>query len=510
MKKNLLNALTVLLVAGFILTGATQSVMAAEKDKYGGIVKIAVSKSPRSFGYPPKIRGSGQEASSPAMETLVNTTRKAVVEPQLATSWDISPDGKTFTFKLRKGVKFHDGTAFNAQAAKYNLDMWLKTPGPVLAKMKSVDVVDDHTIRINFSEFDALVLYELSVEAFMASPTAIEKNGAKWAETNPVGTGPFKLKSYERDVAHRFERFDGYWQKGRPYLDGWEYITIKDPMTQVAALEAGEVSGIYAVRPEQARMLEKRGYDLTQWAGPCVGIWGDSKNANSPWSKRKFREAIAHAIDKESLMNDLGLGIPPILYQLVTEDNPFYFPDLKPRKYDPEKAKKLLAEAGYPNGVKTTLTYFSVHWPESWVAIQSDLAKVGIDLKIVPVDRPKYLSLRYEGGLKNNSSHILWAGMNSVTFALKNYLLTTTGQYEDMVRPAGFDDLVRELLVEKDAGKQKALIYQTTKMLYDDVTFITLNVEPRLVIMNKNVRDYDYESYVSPGVYVSRNAWISK
>ncbi len=511
MKKILLIAGTVLLAIFIILSNGARSVMAAEKDKYGGILKIAISKSPKSFGYPPKIRGSDQENSGPAMQFLVNTTYKSVIEPQLATSWDISPDGKTFTFNLRKGVKFHDGTDFDAQAAKYNLDLWLKEPGPVLNKLKSVDVIDDYTIRLNFSGFDALVMYELSAEAYMASPTALEKNGAKWAETHPVGTGPFKLKKFERNVALKYERFDGYWEKGRPYLDGVEYLIIKDPMTQVASLKSGEISGIHNVRTEHASMLEKQGYVLTKWPGPCVGIWGDSNNPDSPWSKRKVREAIEYAIDKEGIMNDLGYGYPTALYQLVTPDIPFYNPDLKPRKYDPEKAKKLLAEAGYPNGFKTTLTYFAVHWPESWVAIQSDLAKVGIDLRLVPVDRAKYLSIRFKGGaLKNNSSHILWAGMGDVVYALKNYLLSTAGQYHEMVRPAGFDDAVKEILVETDSGKRKKLIYKATKLLYDDVAFIPLNIETRLAIVNKNLQDYDYTTYTQAGSNIFNNAWFKK
>jgi peptide/nickel transport system substrate-binding protein len=242
-----------------------------------------------------------------------------------------------------------------------------------------------------------------------------------------------------------------------------------------------------------------------------VGIWGDSNNPDSPWSKKKVREAMEYAIDKETIMNDLGYGYPPALYQLVTPDIPFYNPDIKPRKYDPEKAKKLLAEAGYPNGFKTTLTYFSVHWPESWVAIQSYLAKVGIDLRLVAVDRAKYLNIRFKGGsLKNNASHILWAGMGNVIYALKNYMLSTAGQYHEMVRPAGFDDAVKEILVETDAGKRKELIYKATKVLFDDAAFIPLNIETRLAIFDKNLHDYDYTTYTQAGSNIFNNAWFSK
>jgi len=510
MKKYFLGLLVFALCIGFSLVNVVAPVMAAEKDKYGGILKFAISKSPRSFGYPPKIRGADQEAGGPAFEFLVRTTRQNVTEPHLATGWDISPDGKTFTFKLRKGVKFHDGTDFNAQAAKYNLDLWLKTPGAVLGNLVSVDVIDDYQIRLNFSKYDALVMYELSTEAYIASPTAMEKKGKKWAETHPIGTGPFKLKNYQRDVALRYERFDEYWQKGRPYLDGLEFMVIKDPMTQIASLKGGEINGIYMVDREHAKNLVAQGYNLTTWAGPHVGIFGDSKNPDSVWSKRKVREAIEYAIDKESLMNDLGYGFPIALYQMVTPDNPYYNPDLKPRKYDPEKAKNLLIEAGYPNGFKTTITHLGRHWPESWIAIQGYLAKVGIDLKIVRVDRPKYLKIRFEGGLKNGASHILSTPSNNYLYAMKNFIMSTAKHVPDMARPEGFDDIVNKALVEKDPDKQKALILQAAKVLYDDVTFINLNVETRLHILDKKVHDTNYTTYVSPSFETYTNTWMGK
>jgi ABC-type transport system substrate-binding protein len=510
MKKYFLLALMFVLSIGFSLGNGAVPVTAAEKAKYGGILKVAISKSPRAFGYPPKIRAADQEVAGPALEFLVRTTRQNITEPHLATDWEVSPDGKSFTFKLRKGVKFHDGTNFDAQAAKYNLELWLKTPGSVLGNLLSVDAIDDYQIRLNFSKYDALVMYELSTEAYMASPTALEKKGNKWAETHPVGTGPFKLKNYQRDVALRYQRFDEYWQKGRPYLDGLEFMVIKDPMTQVASLKGREINGIYMVDREHAKTLVDQGYVLTTWSGPSVGIFGDSKNPNSVWSNRKVREAIEYAIDKEAIMNELGYGYPKALYQMVPSDNPYYNPALTPRKYDPEKAKNLLKEAGYPNGFKTSITHLSRHWPESWVAMQGYLAKVGIDLKIVPVDRPKYLRIRFDGGLKNGASHILSLASNNYLYALKNFIMSTAKHVPDMARPDGLDDVINKALVERDPEKQKALILQAAKILDDDVTFINLNVEARLNIVEKDVHDYNFTTYVSPSFETFTNAWMDK
>ncbi len=511
MKKYFLITLIVLLVSGFILIGATPSVMAAEKDKYGGILRVATSKAPRAFGYPPKIRGAAQNDAAPVLEFLVLTTRQNETRPHLATGWEISPDGKSFTFKLRKGVKFHDGTDFNAEAAKYNLDLWLKTKGTVLNKMKSVDIVDDHTIRVTFSEFDALIMYELSTSAYIASPTAIEKNGVEWADTHPVGTGPFKLKKYERNVKVSYERFDDYWRKGLPYLDGYERVFIKDPMTQIAVLKAGEVDGIVNLPRENAEMLKKLGYDLTIWYHVNRGMFGDSKNPDSIWSNKKVREAIDYAIDKDALSNELGSGLPKPLYQFGISENPFYNPDLKPRKYDPEKARQLLAEAGYPNGLKTTVSAPGSSWPQSWVAIQGYLAKVGIDLQIDLVNRPKYLKFRFQGALeKNGSSLIVYIAEANYLLSLKNYLMASAPQYQQMARPEGFDDLVKKAVMERDPETRKAFIHQATKLLHDHVTFIPINAEPWIAAVGKHVHDIDFPTYVSPNAESFTRAWMSK
>jgi ABC-type transport system substrate-binding protein len=422
---------------------------------------------------------------------------------------DVSSDGKTITFKLRKGVKFHDGTDFNAQAAKFNLELMINSTRPVLKTIKSVDIVDDYTIRVNLSTYDALILYEMAQTAFMASPTAIEKNGKKWAETHAVGTGAFKLKKYERDVRVVLERNDEYWRKDRPYLDGLEMKVVKNPMTQIAALKTDEIQGIISINQGHAQMMEKEGYVLSQSYGPGVGLHGDSKNPDSVWANRKVREAIEYAIDKETMLKELGYNYPDVLYQLVTTDSPFYNPDLKPRKYNPEKAKKLLAEAGYPNGFKTSITYLNQHWPASWPAIQADLAKVGIDVKLIPVDRPKYLKIRFEGALKNGASHVLWRGQENALEALKNAFLSTARHIPDTARPAGYDDIVNKAFTEPDPEIQKALILDASKLLYDDVTFIPLYVAARLWAFDKKVKDYEIGKYTYD-IGIFTNAWIDK
>ena len=321
--------------------------------------------------------------------------------------------------------------------------------------------------------------------------------------------GHLSIKKYERDVRVVLERNDGYWRKGRPYLDGLEMKVIKNPMTQIAALKTNEIQGIIMIALNHAQMMEKEGYVLSQSYGPGVGLHGDSKNPDSVWANRKVREAIEYAIDKETMLRELGFNYNEVLYQFVTTESPFYNPDLKPRKYNPEKAKRLLAEAGYPNGFKTSITHLNRHWPQSWVAIQADLAKVGIDTQLIPVARPKYLKIRFEGALKNGASHVLWNGMHNALEAQKNAFLSTAQHIPDTARPAGYDDIVNKAFTEPDPKIQKTLMLDASKLLYDDVTFIPLYVIARLWAFDKKVKDYEIGKYTYD-IGIFTNAWMDK
>ena len=164
MKKVIFAVLILTLVCGFLMTQGVQTVIAAEKGKYGGILKMNHSKPAGIIGNPLKIRGWNHEFIDNTLQTLIKLshTEMGAYEPVLATSWELAPDKSSYTFKLRRGVTFHDGTPFNAEAAKWNLDMWIKSNRPRLDKLTSVDVVDNYTIRCNISAWDAVTLADFS------------------------------------------------------------------------------------------------------------------------------------------------------------------------------------------------------------------------------------------------------------------------------------------------------------------------------------------------------------
>jgi peptide/nickel transport system substrate-binding protein len=494
MKKRFWMTMIICLFTTFLIGG---QVFGDEGAKYGGILKINLSLPPHSFGFPPKIRAVDEMYASIALETLLVVDKTGKFHPNLATSWGLAKDGKSWIIKLRKGVKFHDGTSFNADAVKFNMDMWVGKPTGAFRKLTSVDVIDDYTVRLNSSQYDSVVPYELATETFMVSPKAIKENGPKWAETHPVGTGPFKFVSYDRPNKVTWTRFNEYWQKGRPYLDGVEYLFIKDRMTALSSLKAGEAHGQFFALPQHAKTMGKEGWDISFDNMVGIHIYGDSANPDSPWANKKVRKAIEYAIDKEAICSELGLDYKLPVYQIVKPDNAAFVKSLAPRKYDPKKAKQLLKEAGYPKGFNADLIHPTMAWKDGWQAVQSYLSAVGINLKLTPVARPKYMSIRFKkGNLPAGSGAQMVCLMPPSALYMARNLLSAKGPHvPEMKRPEGFDKLIIRASTEKDADKRVALTQQLVKLAYDEAMFIPFFAEGPIIIMNPKVKNFNFFDY---------------
>jgi peptide/nickel transport system substrate-binding protein len=401
------------------------------------------------------------------------------IAPQLATSWELSPDKKSYTFHLRKGVKFHDGTGFNAKAVKYNFDLVLEKDKTIFHKVTSVEVVDDYTVRINMSEFNALLLYDLTTgHAFIASPTAIERLGKEGMKTNPVGTGPFKIKGFEFGLYLEAEKFDDYWQEGLPYLDGIRQDWVKDPMVAMASFENGEAHQIEVVAKDAER-LRKKGYKVIGCPVVSLTLSPDSANPDSVFAKKLVREAVAYAINRRGITKAVGYGLNQPSFQVAAENSYGYNPDLKPREYNPEKAKQLLTKAGYPDGFKCTIVCSGT--PEKrmfFEAIQANLGKVGIDANLKLVDHRTLSKYRLQGGTPTNSL------MEEIVLVFAEYAISLRGKYlsssrwlPEVARPAGLDDLLQAATSTESTEEKVKATQAAVKKIYDDITVIPLEVQ---------------------------------
>jgi len=497
----------------FVILLPAITIAKTAQPEYGGVLKIIdVAEGAQPLGAPWEIRGIDSKLIHPVIESLLREDVNGNYHPMLATGWKIDQDKNTITVSIRKGIKFHDGTDLNANAAK-----WCISQGIEAKQLKgwlSVDVVDDYTIRINVDRYqnNFLNLLSSTYGGAMVSPTAYEKHGKEWARWHPVGTGPFKFVSYERGSKLTYTKWDGYWQKGRPYLDGVEYIFIRDPMTQQAAMRASgeeKVHVLCVTSGEQAAMMKAQGFEvLTMPIGP-VSLIPDSKNPDSPLAKKKVRQAVSYAIDREAIVKARGFGFWSAANQIPSPGNLGYVKDTEFGRYDPEKAKQLLAEAGYPKGFKIKIIVMpGMVDRDAMVAVQRFLGNVGINVELDFPDGGGYAALRWKDGWTNAlmAQHTRMLATANITYNF--YWQTVTGQWPSLKRAEGLVDAIDASL--KTLAPEDAKMQGLTKILIEDAQFIPIYYIYEMYVVQQNVHDTGYCEWHATTVNTPETTWLSK
>jgi len=484
----------------------------ATKPQYGGVLKVIFPYPLKAMGYPPNIESTDLYSVLPAIETLTERWPDQP-KPGLATGWKIAPDGKSITLELKKGVKFHDGTDFNAEAVKFNLDLQREAKREEVADLTSVDVVDNYTVRLNLSKYNNSLLYQLGwLPGLMVSPTSIKTYGRDWALTHGVGTGPFKVVDFKRNVSVKFERFDGYWDKGKPYLDGIEIRFILNPMTAKASFLAGEAHILWYSTSKDPTILhdikQRGGYEVAIIDGGVVGLVPDSRNPDSPFAKRQVREALEYAIDRPTMVKGLSYGLWRVLTQPCPEGYPAYNPNIKPRTYNPQKAKDLLAEAGYRNGFETSITSAPTVNQDAMLAIQRYLSQVGIDAKVQQVDPGKWAQIRFEGhkGLFLNT---MFAPYGNYASSLERNIPAHYTSFPTLLRPAGYAEALSRALGARDLETEKKLNQEVLKVIYDDAMWMGVLSGMVAAAKQPGVQG-DGNCVPSYLTWTPANAWLSK
>ncbi len=411
------------------------------------------------------------------------------VEPALATSWEHTPDGKVFTFTLREGVKFHDGTAFNAEAVLFNIErMWdenaphyvplaAKSNRHIWEKLESVEALDPMTVRFSFSapfyEFPAVLAQVGIGSAMIISPGALETWGNEGIGQNPVGTGPFVCKEIT-DEKIVVQRNPDYWN-GEARLREIEFLFVPDSAARVDKLREGLVDLIFVPPPDKIELLVREGYILSQ--GLTAHVWFLSLNTREPvLQDDRVRLAIASAVDKEGIAGELLKNTARPARGLQAPGNTSFDPNFAGIPYDPEKAKQLLAEAGYAPGLhfkmQTSVSgsgqVLPVHIAKR---IQQDLHRVGIITTIETYEWIDYIDL-WASGIQDG------IGFNQLSWGMStNYWLQLL-VHSAAVPPRGYntnyyfneevDDLLHAALFEPDE-EQRALLYHEAdrKVIYD-------------------------------------------
>jgi peptide/nickel transport system substrate-binding protein len=496
----------------FIMLLLSISGVKAASQQYGGIMKVVdMAEGAAPIGAPWENNTIDTKLMGPVIETLYREDPSGKVYPHLATDYKLDLENKTLTFNLRKGIKFHDGTDFNAEAARWCYQKGIDAK--IAAGWESVEAVGDSAIRIHFKNYQNDFLGRACGRSFgMISPTAFNKNGIEWARWHPVGTGPFKFVKFQRGNILEYTKNENYWVKGKPYLDGISFLFIRDPMTQQAALLTKDpeqrVDVLSVTSGEQAAMMKAQGFQVLSMPIGPVSLIPDSANADSPLSNRKVREAISYAIDREGIVKARGFGIWKPAYQFQPDNMPTYIPNFQGTLYNPQKAKQLLTEAGYPNGFKTKLIVMPAMVDrDAMVAVQRNLAAIGIQAEMEFPDMGGYMNYRFQGwsnGFMCQHTRAL-ANFNS-SFSI--YFLPAYKQFPSLKRTDGLIEMIEASNRSPEPSSEKGQPME--RLIAQDTMVIPLYYVYELYITRSTVHDTGYTEWSGATIFKPEDAWLSK
>ncbi|MFJ7936635.1 ABC transporter substrate-binding protein [Sporosarcina sp. NPDC096371] len=430
-------------------------------------------------------------------ETLLNFgDEDTTTQPGLATEWEPSEDGLTYTFKLREGVKFHDGTDFNAEAVVKNFDRWAGGDAekfPYYSTMfggfkddperviESVTAEGDYTVIFKLTRAQAPFLKNLAMDMFaIASPTAFEKGDDQF-EKNPVGTGPFKFVNWKPNDSITIEKFDGYWDAELPKLNRIIFRSIPDNSARLNALMTGDVDLADGINPSDGVAIE--GNDTLQlFERPSmnVGYLGMTVT-RPPFDKKEVRQAINYAINKQDIVDAFFEGRADVAKNPMPPSISGYNDAIEGYDYNPEKAKELLAAAGLADGFEMELWAMPVPRPympdgkKVAEVIQKNLADVGITANIVSHEWATYLELASKGDA--DAFMLGWTGDNgdadNFIYALLDEDNIGSNNYTYYSNDALHDILI-EAQTEVDEDKRIELYKQAQEIIHEDAPWVPL------------------------------------
>jgi ABC-type transport system substrate-binding protein len=326
----------------------------------------------------------------------------ATLVPQLAESYEYAEDGLSVTFTLRDDVTFQDGTPFDAEAVKANIERALGADSTVASQIpyvESVEAVDDTTAVVHLTQHDPALPWELAsnTTGYMASPAAFDTDLA----TTPVGTGPFKVVSAERDGDIVYERWGDHWDPDAALVERLTISTIVDQNARYNGVRSGQLDATYVAAPldAQAQSLESEGYHWDQALGPVMlGVLMNSDEP--PFDDVRVRRAVSMAVNRSELSETILNGIYPPVYQPFAEGFVGHDPDLDDDPYDVDAARELIADAGADGASVEMIQPTTAPQDAVAQAVQQSLGDIGLDVELVPISpteaRPEWRSGGYQ------------------------------------------------------------------------------------------------------------------
>lgn len=485
---------------------------AEDVPQYGGTLNVAFASDTKTLDPTFSINFSERQPLYLLYNTLLALKSDFSVGPELAETWELQDNGRSLILKLRKGVKFHDGTDFNAEAVKFNLDRRLdeKLNSPQRGQLKGIlvgtKVIDPYTVALQLKGPSPGLLGMLAQrEGFMVSPAAAEKFGKDLA-TNPVGTGPFIFKEWVTGNRLVVEKNPNYWEPGKPYLDRVVFSDISNTAVAIQRLLTGEADYACALSPIDVRQIENR--PAIRLDPSPVGRWYalQWQLNTKPFDNLKFRQAVAHAIDRKRIV-DIVMGGKGSISNSPTPNTLWWANrDLAGYDYDPAKAKSLLAEAGYPNGVEVSLSAPQIALLQQVdQLVQEQLKAVGITVKLEPVAQSDWYPRVVQFAI--NFTPMRWSQRPDPDGLYT--LLFSTGGAGNSTRYSSpeVDKLLNSARELTDQGQKQQLYRQVQKIILDDLPYVPLFFSIEYAAMRENVRNHKWLPDEIPRL---RDIWKAK
>jgi peptide/nickel transport system substrate-binding protein len=414
-------------------------------------------------------------------EGLTRVDEKGMVHPNLAESWTISDDGLTYTFKLVEGAKFHDGADFDSSDVKYTFDANAAEDSQNKRKdrftnMESIETPDANTVVIKLKERRPALLEQLSEStAVIVDPASDETNA-----TMPVGTGPYKFESWTKGDSLKLTAADTYRDKDNVAIKNVTIRFIGDGTARLAALLSGDVDSTDIPNELVGSDSLKEDFDILVGNTNGETILS-TNNANEALSKLKVRQAIAHAINRQEIIDGAMFGFGTPIGSHFAPHHPDYIDLTGTYPFDPELSKKLLAEAGYPDGLELSLKLPPVddYARKGGQIVASQLEKAGFKIKIENVDWPKWLDEVYKKKNYDLSivSHV--EPMDIGIYARENY-------YFNYNNPK-FNEIVAAAESAASPAERTELLQTAQKMLAEDAVNGFMFQLPRVIVVRKGL-----------------------
>lgn len=494
-----------LVLSGMVLGMMFSPEALAQRRTTGGTLTIALSAEPPGL----------DPTTSPAatikrvvhynlLESLLKVDRGGRIVPALANSYSVSRDGREYTFTLHKGIKFHDGSPCTAEDVKFSFERLLdpKTAAPYrmyYEGIEAIQVVDPLTARFRIKKYDSNFLFNLA----RGDAVIVSRQGADKLKSAPIGTGPFKLAEWKRGDSVIMVKNPDYYRKEIPYLDRVIFKFIPDPSAQLAALRSGDVDVIaYDLSPENAPALEKDGRFKVLKGNTTTDVIMAMNNSRKPFNDPKVRQAVTLAIDRRAVIQGAVAGYGTPIGSHMDPTNPYYVDLSGLYPYNPEKAKQLLAEAGYPNGFEAVLKLPEpyAYARRSGEIIADQLSRVGIRLTLEVIQMGQWIDRVFK-----NADYDLTVMGHAEPFDIEIY--SRPGYYFRYNSP-NFQELLRRAEEEMSEQARKKIYAQAQRMLADDFVNVYLFTYPALPAMKKEVMNWwkDYPTIVvdATEVYIQK------